>query len=86
MCYFLLYSTVIQLYTNVYIVFHVLSHYSLSQGIEYSSLCYIVGPCCLSIYSLCLLIPNSQSILPMPLPFGSHKSVLLVCKSVFVLY
>ena len=78
MCFFLLCSTVIQLYTNVYIVFYILSHYSLSQGIEYSSVCYIEGPCCLSIYSLCLLIPNSQSILPTPLPFGSHRSVLLV--------
>ena len=29
--------------------FHVLFHYSLSQDIEYSSPCYTVGPCCLSI-------------------------------------
>ena len=43
-----------------------LSLYGLSQDTEYSSLCYIVGPCRLSIYnSLRLLIPNSQSIPPL---------------------
>lgn len=86
MCYFLLYSTVIQLYTNVYIVFHVLSIIVYHRVLKRVPMLGIVGPCCLSIYSLCLLIPNSQSILPTPLPFGSHKSVFLVCKSVFVLY
>ena len=35
-------SKVIHLYTYVYILFH----YGLSQDIEYSSLCYTVGPCC----------------------------------------
>ena len=29
--------------------FFFLFHDGLSQGIEYSSLCYTVGPCCLSI-------------------------------------
>ena len=40
--------------------------YGLSQGIEYSFLCYIVGPCRLSILfiAVCLLIPNSQSTSP----------------------
>ena len=35
-------------------------HYRLLQGIEYSSLCCIVGPYCLSILcgSMYLLIPN----------------------------
>ena len=28
----------------MYIVFHILFHYGLSQDIEYSSLCYTVGP------------------------------------------
>ena len=32
-----------------YILFHFLFHYDLSQDIEYSSLCYTAGPCCLSI-------------------------------------
>ena len=38
LCQFLVYSKVIQLY--IYIFFH----YSLLQDIEYSSLCYTVGP------------------------------------------
>ena len=33
----------------IYILFHILFHYGLLQDIEYSSLCYTVGPCCLSI-------------------------------------
>ena len=36
----------------VYILFQILFHYSLLQGIEYSSLCYTEGPCCLLI--LCI--------------------------------
>ena len=45
-------SKVIQLYihTHIYIyIFHIIFHYGLSQDIEYSSLCYAVGLCCLSI-------------------------------------
>ena len=42
--------------TYRYILFHILFHYSLSQGIEYSSLCYTVGPCCLSILYIILCI------------------------------
>ena len=34
--------------------FHILFHYDLSQYIEYSSLRYIVGPCCL--YSLYIVV------------------------------
>ena len=49
LCQFLLYSKVIQLHTYIYILFHILFHYRLLQGIEYSSLCYRVGPC-LSIF------------------------------------
>ena len=37
------------LYIYVYIPFHIIFHYSLSQDIEYSSLCYTVGSFCLSI-------------------------------------
>ena len=40
-------------YTYVYILFFkILFHSGLSQDIEYSSLCYTVGPCCLSMYLL----------------------------------
>ena len=38
---------------HVYILFHILFHYSLLQDIEYNSLCYTVGPCCLCV--LCIL-------------------------------
>ena len=31
---------------TLYIRFHILSHYDLSQDIEYSSLLCTVGPCC----------------------------------------
>ena len=33
----------------MYILFKILFHYRLLQDIEYSSLCYTVGPCWLSI-------------------------------------
>ena len=36
-------------YTHIYILFYILFHYGLSQDIEYSSLCYTGGPCCLAI-------------------------------------
>ena len=54
-------------------IFHILFRYGLSQDIEYSFLCYSVGPCGLSIlyicvcYSLHLLTPDSQFIPPQPL-------------------
>ena len=41
-------------YTYTYILFHILFHYGLSQDTECSSLCYTVGPCCLSI--LCIIV------------------------------
>ena len=46
------------IYMNVYmhILFHILFHYSLLQDIEYSSLCYTVGPCCLSIVYVVICI------------------------------
>ena len=50
-------SKVIQLY----ILFHVLFHYSLSQDIEYSFLCCLVGPCCLSILYIIVCICESQT-------------------------
>ena len=35
--------------TQIYILFHILLHYALSQVTEYCSLGYTAGPCCLSI-------------------------------------
>ena len=75
-----MYSKVVQLYIHIYVciiyciyvciwyIFFFLRFFSLiglSQDIEYSSLCYTVGLCCLSIlyiYPSCLsiLIPNSN--------------------------
>ena len=46
LCYFLLYSKVIQ---DIYMLEEILFHYSLLQEIEYSFLCYTVGLCCVSI-------------------------------------
>ena len=36
-------------YAYLYILFHILFHYGLSEDTDYSSLCSTVGPCCLSI-------------------------------------
>ena len=36
---------------HIYILFQIHFHYRLLQDIEYSSLCYTVGPCYLSITS-----------------------------------
>ena len=33
-------------------IFHILFYYGLLQEIEYSTLCYTVGPCCLFHYML----------------------------------
>ena len=52
---------------NIYI--YIFSHYDLLQDIEYSSLWYTVGPCCLSV----LYIIN-PFLLHLPSPFGHHKS------------
>ena len=59
-------------------------HSSLSWDIEYSSLCYIVGPClCIILirvywYQVHPKLPIHPS-LP-PLPLGNHKIALYVCK------
>ena len=64
LCLFLVYSKVIQLYTHththiyicIYVLFHILFHYSLLKDIEYSSLCYTVGPYCLPILYIVVCI------------------------------
>ena len=57
----------------------------LSQEIVYSSLCYILRPCCLSILNVIACIYQPQSPSPSPstlLPqLGNHKSDLCVCES-----
>ena len=79
-CHCLLQISAIQqsdLVAHIYTLFFTF-HYGLSLDIEYSSLCYTVGPCFFirSIYnSLHMLIPNSKSISPSPfISLGKHKS------------
>ena len=45
------------LYTYIHTYIYILFYYGLSQDIEYSSLCYTVGPCCLIV-----VVPNSTSV------------------------
>ena len=52
LCWFLPYSTVIQVYTHTHI--YLLSLHGLLQDTEYNSLCYTVGPCSSSI--LCIIV------------------------------
>ena len=69
------------------VLFQILFHFRLLQVIEYSSLCYTVGPC-LSILDIVVCICYSQIpnlFLPIPFPFGIHKFVFYVCESVSVL-
>ena len=74
-------------YTYIYI-FHILFHYGLSQDIEYSSLCYRVGPCCWSILYILvswqLLIPNSHSFPPSPPSHSVTTSLFSMAVSLFV--
>ena len=43
------------IHINIY-YFHILFYYDLLQDIEYRSLCYAVGPCCLSIVCIPICI------------------------------
>ena len=58
------------------------SHYRLVQDIEYSSLCYIVGPYYLSIlYTVICIFEPQAPCLSIPLfPFGNDKFVFYVYK------
>ena len=74
----------IHIHTYIYILSHYF-HYGLLWDIDYSSLCYTVGPCCLihSMYkSVHMLIPNSSIVLPYHPSLGIYKSVLSACESV----
>ena len=44
----------------MYILFQILFLYRLLQDTEYRSLCYAVGPCCLSILYIAVYIYYSQ--------------------------
>jgi len=73
-------------YTYICILFHILFHYGLSQNIEYSSVCYTVGPCYSVYNSLHLRIPNSQSVPPsQPLPTEGVRDIFcLISLHIFV--
>jgi len=61
-----------------YTFFFIFFHYGLLQDIENSSVCYIVGPSCLSVLiynTLHLLIANSQAIPPCPPPLAQVYSL-----------
>ena len=72
MCQSLLYSKVTPLYTYRYFL-NILFHYSLPQDTEYSSLCYTVGPYCLStlhiIVYICYSHTPSPALHPPPPPW-----------------
>ena len=53
---FQVYSKVIQLHTHTHVLFQILFDYRLLQDTEYSSLCYTVGPCSLSILYIVVCI------------------------------
>ena len=83
----LLYSKVTQLYTSIHsFLLNILSYYGLSRDIGFSSLCYTVGSCCLSILNIIVFI--YQPPIPSPslslLPLGNYKSILDICESVSV--
>ena len=68
----------------IYILFHFLFHCDLSLDIEYSSLCYTVGPCLPLFYTvLYLLISNSQFI-PTLSPLVATICFLCVLQSLFM--
>ena len=67
------------------ILFQILFPFRLLQNIEQSSLCYIIGPCWLSILNIILCTHQSKtsSLSPTLFPPGNHrfvKSVFLFCK------
>ena len=48
----------------IYILFHILFHYRLLWDIKYSSLCYTVGPYCLSILHIVVWVSPTPVFLP----------------------
>ena len=67
----------------MYIHFHILFHYDLSQDVEYSPLRHTVGPCCASCICQFASAKPKLPLLPSHPP-GSHQSVLHVCESASV--
>ena len=65
-----------------------LYYYRLLQDIEYNSLCYTVGPCCLSVLYILVLSVNPKLLiyLSLHLPLCNHKFVFYVYKSLFLFF
>ena len=79
----------IYIYIYIYVLFQILFHYRLLQDIEYSSLCYIVGPCCLSL--LCTVVVSCflivERILTYSTWFKIWECVLMSgCRGTFLLW
>ena len=71
------------MYVYIYILFLVLFHYRLLQDIEYSSLCYTVGPCCLSILYIYYCVYFNPKFLIYPfLPLSPLVTISLFSMSV----
>ena len=69
----------------IYILLYILFHYGLSQGIDYSSLCYTVGPCLAILYIIVCLCCPKLPILPFPTPPLPWKpQVCFLYESIFV--
>ena len=58
----------------MYILFKILFHDGLLQDIEYSSLCFTVGPCWLSILYIVVCLCSFQA----PNLSPAHKTILIV--------
>ena len=77
LCQSSLYSKVPQIHTYIFFFKNILFQYVSFQEIKYSSLCYTVGPCCLSILNVIVCIYQSQTPSPfLSLFLGNHKSDL----------
>ena len=48
---------------NIYTVSYILFHYGLPQDVEYTSLYYTLGPCCLSILNVMVFIYQPQTLI-----------------------
>ena len=77
-----------RLNTHTHSLSYINLHHGLFQEPGYSSLCYTVGPHCLSILNVIVCIYSPQTPYPshcLFLPLGNHRYVLYVCVSVSVL-
>ena len=77
---FLLYSIVTQSYIYIHCFSHPVFHHVLPQEIGYSSLCYAVGPHCLSMLSVIVCIYQPHT------PCPSHFLQSLPCCSLFPVF